>query len=90
MSHWHTKQISLGLARVLKKSVFTLYEVTEEGLCLAVFLFRQWSLDYGNSAGREIRESFQREILCGQCELSLGQWDYLMPLFIFPAFRILL
>ena len=75
MSHWYIKQIPSGLARVLKKSVFTFYEVAEEGLYFAVFRFRQWSLDYGNSAGREIRESFQRETIQEQYELTLSQFD---------------
>lgn len=37
--------------------------MTEEGLCLAVFLFRQWSLDYGNSVGWEIRDVSERYYL---------------------------
>lgn len=84
ISYWHTKLIFSGLARGLKRSVLTFYEVAEEGLSLTVSLFRQ-TLAYGHSAGRETRVSFQREIIWRQCELTLSQWYYLMPLFIFPA-----
>lgn len=75
---------------VLKRSIFTFYEVTGEGLCLAVFLFRQWSLHYGNSAGWEIREVSDRYYL-GTVWIkseSMGLFD--VSIFIFPVFWILL